>query len=259
MKINKICLNCNKKNLSETDFTNNYTFFLFRTPVIFRMDGEKIQFRCMSSAIFSVGNKAEFFSVNKTPIKFDYVSFQISNVDRQYIDSMNIPINVPVQINDDLVISNTLQSMKSEFSQKGRHHIEFMELSMRIIFISLCEMSVRKNTLPDIPHYSRLKALRNAITSEPMKEWSVDDICYDLNISKTYFHRLYREAFGVTCIQDVIQHRISYACELLRNTDLSVSEISEQCGYDSDSYFMRQFRQYKHCTPSEYRRKVRNE
>ena len=92
-----------------------------------------------------------------------------------------------------------------------------------------------------------------------MKQWSVDDICYNLNISKTYFHRLYREAFGVTCIQDVIRSRIDYACELLKNTDLSISRISEKCGYENDSYFMRQFRQYKYCTPSEYRQKVRNE
>lgn len=175
------------------------------------------------------------------------------------MSSMNIPINKPVPIPDDIVISNTLNSMKSEFSQKGRHHIEFMELSMRIIFISVCEMSARKKSLPDIPHYNRLKTVRSAIIAEPMKEWSVDDICYNLNISRTYFHRLYKQAFGITCIQDVIQSRINYACELLKNTDLSVSEISEKCGYDSDSYFMRQFRHLKNCTPSEYRRKVRNE
>lgn len=259
MKINRICLNCNKNRMPETEFNHNYTFFLFRTPVTFRSDGEKITFKGASAVIFSTGNRPDLMPASRTPLKFDYVTFHISSVDKQYMDSMNIPINIPVSISDDLVISNTLKSMKSEFSQKGKYHIEFMELSMRIIFISLCEMSVRKNTLPDIPHYNRLKAIRNAIIAEPMKQWSVDDICYELNISRTYFHRLYREAFGVTCIQDVIQNRIEYACELLKNTDLSVSEISEKCGYDSDSYFMRQFRQCKNCTPSEYRRKVRNE
>lgn len=259
MKVNRISLNCNKNQLSETDYSHNYTFFLFRTPVTFRTDGEKITFKGVSAGIFSTGNKPDFVSADRTPIKFDYVSFQISPIDRQYMSSMNIPINTPVPILDDLVISNTLNSMKSEFSQKDKYHIEFMELSMRIIFISVCEMSARKKTLPDIPYYNRLKTVRNAIIAEPMKQWSVDDICYNLNISRTYFHRLYKEAFGITCMQDVIRSRINYACELLKNTDLSVSEISEKCGYDSDSYFMRQFRQLKNCTPSEYRRKVRNE
>lgn len=259
MKINKICLNCNKKQLSGIDFSSNYTFFLFRTPVTFRTGGEKTTFREASAAIFSTGNRPEFISAYGNTVKFDYVSFQITQIDRQYMESMNIPLNSPVQITNDIVISNTLKSMQSEYEQTGRHHIEFMELSMRIIFIALCEISVRKKNMPDIPHYSRLKAVRNAIFTEPMKQWSVDDICYNLNISRTYFHRLYREAFGVTCIQDVIRSRIDYACELLKNTDLSISEISEKCGYDNDSYFMRQFRQYKYCTPSEYRQKIRNE
>lgn len=116
-------------------------------------------------------------------------------------------------------------------------------------------MSVYEKKLSDIPHYNRLKAIRKAIIAEPMKQWSVDDICYNLNISRTYFHRLYREAFGITCIQDVIRNRINYACNLLKDTDLSVNEIAEKSGYDSDSYFMKQFRQCKNCTPSEYRRK----
>lgn len=253
MKINKICIN--KNHISDLDFNYNYAFFLFRTPVTFQIDGEKITFKSTSAGIFSVNNIPEFFSANKTPIKFDYVSFQTTTIDKQYMDSMNLPINIPVPIFDDLIISNTLNSMKSEFSQKGKYYIEFMELSMRIIFISVCEMSVYEKKLSDIPHYNRLKAIRKAIIAEPMKQWSVDDICYNLNISRTYFHRLYREAFGIMCIQDVIRNRINYACNLLKDTDLSVNEIAEKSGYDSDSYFMKQFRQCKNCTPSEYRRK----
>lgn len=259
MKINKICLNCTKNRPSDIEFNYDFTFFLFRTPVTFRSDGEKITFQESSAAIFSRGNKPDFVSADKNPVRFDYVSFQTSSVDRQYMISMNMPINTPVRISDDFVISNTLNSMNYEFSQKGKYHTEFMELSMRIIFISVCEMSVRKKVLPDIPHYNSLKAVRNAIIAEPMRQWSVDEICYHMNMSRTYFHRLYRQAFGVTCIQDVIQNRIIYACELLKNTDLSVSEISEKCGYDNDSYFMRQFRQYKNCTPSEYRKKAKSE
>jgi AraC-like DNA-binding protein len=83
-------------------------------------------------------------------------------------------------------------------------------------------------------------------------------MCEDMQISRTYFHRLYFEAFGVTFRQDIIESRLIHASELLKNTDLSVTAISETCGYDSESYFMRQFKQHKGCTPSEYRRRVKN-
>lgn len=254
MKINKICLNCQKNRLSGILTEHDFTFFMFRTPVTFRIDGEKIKFKSNSAVIFSRGCNPDLTLAEKNTISFDYIGFNISSSDKQYILSVNVPINIPVPVYDDSVITNTLKSMKSEFIHI--HHDEFMELSMKIIFLSLCEISAREN-LPDIMHYDKLKAVRNAIIAEPMRLWSVDEICYHLNMSRTYFHRLYRKAFGVTCIQDVIQNRLDYACELLKNTDFSVSEISEKCGYDNDSYFMRQFRKYKNCTPSEFRRKSR--
>lgn len=254
MKINKICLNCKKNRLSGILTEHDYTFFMFRTPVTFRIDGEKIKFKSNSAVIFSRGCNPDFIFTEKYSVAFDYIGFNISSTDKQYILSVNVPINIPVPVYDDSVIINTIKSMKSEFIHI--HHDEFMELSMKIIFLSLCEISARKN-LPDIMHYDKLKAVRNAIIAEPTRLWSVDEICYNLNMSRTYFHRLYRQAFGVTCIQDVIQNRLEYACELLKNTDFSVSEISEKCGYDNDSYFMRQFRKYKNCTPTEFRRKSR--
>lgn len=257
MKINRICLNCKKNRLSGIVTENDFTFFLFRTPVTFRIDGEKIKFNNNSAVIFSRGCNPDFMTAEKHSIVFDYIGFNISALDKQYILSINVPVNIPVTVYDDFAITNTLKSMKSEFSIESIHHEELMELYMKIIFLSLCEISVKEN-MPDILHYDKLKALRNAIITEPMKLWDIEEICYHLNMSRTYFHRLYRQAFGTTCIQDVIQNRISYACNLLKNTDLSVSEISEKCGYENYSYFMRQFRKHKNCTPSEFRHKSRH-
>lgn len=76
-----------------------------------------------------------------------------------------------------------------------------------------------------------------------------------MNISRTYFHRIYSKAFGVTFMQDVINSRLAAAADMLTGTNRSVSYIAEKCGYDSDSYFMRQFRKHYGCTPTEYRRR----
>ena len=46
-----------------------------------------------------------------------------------------------------------------------------------------------------------------------------------------------------------------YAAELLRNTNDSITDIAIACGYENDTYFMRQFKQSKGCTPTEYRRR----
>ena len=45
------------------------------------------------------------------------------------------------------------------------------------------------------------------------------------------------------------------AKRLLVETNNSVSLIAEKCGYENDSYFMRQFKSHIGITPSEYRKK----
>lgn len=49
--------------------------------------------------------------------------------------------------------------------------------------------------------------------------------------------------------------RIHEACELLKNTNLSVTQIAFDCGFGSSSFFSTQFRQALGKSPSDYRRK----
>ena len=77
----------------------------------------------------------------------------------------------------------------------------------------------------------------------------------EMCIGKTYFHRIYLAYFGTTYIQDVINSKLEIAKKMLVETSWSVSAIAEKCGYESDSYFMRQFKKHTGITPTEYRRK----
>ena len=48
---------------------------------------------------------------------------------------------------------------------------------------------------------------------------------------------------------------IAKAAELLRSTRLKTGEIGLECGFSDGSYFIKTFREIKHCTPREYRTK----
>ena len=56
-------------------------------------------------------------------------------------------------------------------------------------------------------------------------------------------------------IQYVKQFRVEKAAELLRSTRLKTGEIGMECGFADGSYFIKTFREIKHCTPKEYRAK----
>lgn len=65
--------------------------------------------------------------------------------------------------------------------------------------------------------------------------------------------RLFRKYLKMTPMEYIRQHRVKTACELLKNTDLSVSEVSEQCGMNV-SYFSKKVREITGFTPLEFRR-----
>ena len=44
--------------------------------------------------------------------------------------------------------------------------------------------------------------------------------------------------------------------ELLQNTDLPVSAISDACGFNDYFYFIKLFKKHTSCSPSQYRRKL---
>ena len=51
--------------------------------------------------------------------------------------------------------------------------------------------------------------------------------------------------------------RMAKARKLLKESDMTVSEIALQCGYRSESYFHEMFREENHMTPGRYRQSAR--
>ena len=58
---------------------------------------------------------------------------------------------------------------------------------------------------------------------------------------------------GMSPIQYLNQRRLETACQLLRDTDYSISDISSQTGFSSQSYFTQIFRKFYGITPVKYR------
>ena len=51
-------------------------------------------------------------------------------------------------------------------------------------------------------------------------------------------------------------YRIEIACEQLLSTDLSVTDIAINCGFNDVSYFIKTFKKYKGITPKQYIKKI---
>jgi len=68
----------------------------------------------------------------------------------------------------------------------------------------------------------------------------------------------FKKHLGMTMVEYVIERRLEYAAELLSNTTLSALEICSKSGYDSFSYFIKQFKRKYGVTPHKFRKEAQH-
>jgi AraC-like DNA-binding protein len=96
----------------------------------------------------------------------------------------------------------------------------------------------------------RAKDLVDRSYSEPL---DVVSLARQAHVSPYHFSRRFKEAFGETPHQYVLTRRVERAQELLRNTDLSVTEICLEVGFQSLGSFSTAFHKVAGMTPTAYR------
>ena len=87
---------------------------------------------------------------------------------------------------------------------------------------------------------------------------TIEELARLSHLSKSYFMSCFKQTFGLGAVEYLTQLRIKAACEALRSTTQSVSEIAYDNGFRNLSNFNRQFRSKVGCTPQMYRKEFQN-
>jgi len=82
-----------------------------------------------------------------------------------------------------------------------------------------------------------------------------ESLASECKISEVYFRKLFKEHFGISPKQYVIDVRLQRARQLLTEGSISLAQISESCGFTNQYHFSRIFKERVGLTPSEYRKK----
>jgi AraC-like DNA-binding protein len=86
---------------------------------------------------------------------------------------------------------------------------------------------------------------------------SLPDLAQQLNCSIRHFRRLFREEFGVPLQMRQTELRLLRVQQLLTESEATVINIANECGYRHMSYFNSIFKKHFGMTPGEWRRQTR--
>lgn len=82
--------------------------------------------------------------------------------------------------------------------------------------------------------------------------FSVEDFSKAMNVSRMQLHRKIKALTGQSASEFLRSQRLKMAAKLLRDKNISISEVGYSVGFSDPSYFTRCFKQEFGCAPSEY-------
>ena len=150
---------------------------------------------------------------------------------REYRHAGTDTLSISASDTENLIISQLLRILFSKLRDDVLHH-------------------------PASLHDHELLALRRQICNNPQFAWNIQEMANFLHVSVGHLQFLYKQKFGISCMDDVIDARLRKAKDLLFYTDQNISEIAEQCGYKNVEHFCRQFRKCIGITPGRFRKNI---
>jgi AraC-like DNA-binding protein len=86
------------------------------------------------------------------------------------------------------------------------------------------------------------------------KDIQIKDLLEVTNMSYATFYNYFRRNYKVPFKEYLLDIRVDYACKLLKDETLNISEIAYICGFENLSNFNRQFKRIKNTTPSMFQK-----
>jgi AraC-like DNA-binding protein len=223
-----------------------------------------------SGGLWLKGNKASYFLISRrtefqirkarsTDCVLGWLSFQIDGLQARML-LRTLPEVIVLrdlgkdefdwQIMLETLISNLPNALSPAASAINRRLIE-------VALISLIQTAIsRDRSLGS----QRLQALSSQmapafrhIHSTPETGWTTASLAETVRMSRSLFCKSFLDAIGTTPIKYLKIVRLELAANLLRQTDLALSEVAHRVGYQSDEAFLRAFKTMYATTPGKFR------
>lgn len=215
---------------------------------------------CINSDISHITYASEKCYTQHGLIQFDATAFgNNKNYITKYNETLSIIAkepDIPVYISKDEELHNICNTTFDWFNNKKSAKNLYVASGIYAILAFLCEKNFISDYTKgiDLTKLERLNPALVYISQKYHDDISLEDVSSAVNMSSFYFCRFFKDTLGIGFTDYLKLYRIKKAEAQLIETEKSVLEIAFENGFSSASYFNRVFKEYRFCSPSEYRR-----
>jgi len=158
----------------------------------------------------------------------------------------------------DKAILQTVNYLMFLFQEHNEHRDLFINMTTKELVIRILQSKTRKAFLN---HFhkddNRMAHIARYINSNISGTISIKELAQEAGMSKSNFFTLFRNAFGLTPNEYIIQEKIEEAKKMIRTTPTkSIGQVAIDLGYSNSSYFIKQFKSATGHTPKHYAQTV---
>ncbi len=102
--------------------------------------------------------------------------------------------------------------------------------------------------------HGRMREVAAYLCEHAREQITLSEVAAHFAVSPSHLSRVFHRETGFGLREYLVHYRIRQACDLLLNSDLSVTQIADQCGFSDSNYFGDAFKKATGLSPREYRK-----
>lgn len=153
----------------------------------------------------------------------------------------------------------------SEYEKKQEGYMESMKALLTCFLIELnreYKSIDSKNILyvsgKKLKHKKIISEVLSYIDENYMDDINLGDLSERLYVNQSYLSREFKKSTGYSMVKFITNKRMREARELLRSTDLLITEIAMRVGYNNITHFHTMFKKEIGISPKEFRKQIQN-
>lgn len=223
-----------------------YLLLLITSKAELLVDSELVSVPANTAILYTPGSRI-YYKANGEEYCNDWIRF---HSDESFVEQFPLK-NTPFSVRDPEYCHNLFKLLTWESSFESANSETTISHLLWVLFSKLHE-TVAEELLNT--HTQALVRLHKKICNQPQAPWNIAQMAEELHLSTSRLQTLYKQMFGISCMDDVINRRLHRAKDQLKFATTSIQEIAENCGYNNVEHFCRQFRQHNNCSPGQFRK-----
>ncbi len=185
------------------------------------------------------------------PWEYCWVGF--NGTDAKYLLNMTsfAGDNLVIKITESEAILSLISNIYNGQGGDVAHETEMLGY-LYLFLAKLMQMNEEESAV-ERGGYKYVRAALNFIKYNYSAPIDVSDIAKAVGVSRSHLYRVFMMQLSISPSDYLEKYRINEAAALLKNTELSVSEVANSVGFDDALYFSRVFKKNKGVPPSKHR------